>query len=239
MCGRYTLTNPAKFFEQCPWVTGWAQTPTSRYNIAPGQRMMMVAATSPYAATEGRWGLSGRFSDGAQTLRLLINARRETVLQKPMFQHWFRTQRCLIPADGFYEWPAEKPSARGDTNRGPFYFLRHDSLPFAFAGFFVPASPSHASGENQCVILTTAAVGLVADVHPRMPVILDPPAMRTYLQSTPEHAVHDSLTMDMKGALRMYRVGAQVNRNGWDNADCILSVDDAASRDSGSQNHLF
>ena len=238
MCGRYTLTNPAKFFEQCPWITSWPQSLTPRYNIAPGQRIMMVAAATSNVATEGHWGLSSGFSKDTKAVRWMINARRETVLQKPMFQHWFGTHRCLVPADGFYEWLVEK-AGRGQANRGPFYFLREDRLPFAFAGFFVPASAAPTSGESQCVILTTAAVGLVAKVHSRMPVILDPPSMRAYLQGTPEQAVRDSLTMEMDRGLQMYRVGAQVNRSGWDDPDCVLPVKDASCGVPESQNRLF
>ncbi|NNM88872.1 MAG: SOS response-associated peptidase [Phycisphaerae bacterium] len=239
MCGRYTLTNPAKFFEQCPWITTWPQGLTPRYNIAPGQRIMMVAAATPNAATEGHWGLSSRFSNSAKAVRWLINARRETVLQKSMFQHWFGTHRCLIPADGFYEWPAEKAMGRGQASRGPFHFRRRDGLAFAFAGFCVPASVSHTLGESQCMILTTTAVGLVAKVHPRMPVILDPPSMRAYLEGTPEQAVRDFLTMDMDSGLQMYRVGAQVNHSGWDGPDCVVPAEEALCEDLGSQKSLF
>ena len=239
MCGRYTLTNPAKVFELCSWVASWPQETEARYNIAPGQRVMMVAGPEPYAGIEGRWGLTGKFSGRAKTPGLLINARRETVLLKPMFQRWFRTQRCLIPADGFYEWPADKRVGRGSAGGGPFYFVRQDGRPFAFAGFFASAIGSDGQAERQCVILTKAAAGPVATIHPRMPVIVSPTSMQAYLQCAPEDAVLDRLSIDANEDLRMYRVGTGVNRSGWDDPGCILPVAEPSAREADTKDTLF
>jgi putative SOS response-associated peptidase YedK len=168
MCGRYTLhTSPARLAEhfQVPLLVALAP----RFNIAPAQTVPAVCQGGA-----GRelvmlyWGLVPYWAKAARTGYRLINARAETVAVKPAFRAAFRQRRCLIPADGFYEW---RP---GPKARQPYYITLNDGQLFAFAGLW-----EHWEGEDgqkieSCTLIVTAANTLVQAIHERMPVILAP-----------------------------------------------------------------
>jgi putative SOS response-associated peptidase YedK len=167
MCGRFRLTTPEELIADAFGVTD-ASGLAPRYNIAPSQRVATVrpAASGSRTVAWSTWGVfRPTVSDeAAETANgLLINARSETAAKKPIFREAFRTARCLIPADGFYEW------RRAGSRREPFHIQLHDGQPFAFAGLWLPAE---ATAQDACVILTTDANALVARIHDRMPVIL-------------------------------------------------------------------
>ena len=162
MCGRYTLTTPADL------ITSHFDLPerpeiVSRYNIAPSQETLIVAARRDgmRAAGSAIWGLK---TTAATTKRPLINARIETVDQKPAFREAFSRRRCLVPADGFYEWQS------GPHGKIPHYFSLGDGQPFAFAGIWNQPPPD--SDLVTFALLTTEPNQIVRAVHRRMPVIL-------------------------------------------------------------------
>ncbi len=141
-----------------------------RWNIPPTSPVLAISADGhDRAASMMRWGLTpsrGRNSKSAP--RLLFNARAETIDQRPIFRSAFAGRRCLVPANGFYEWKA----GAGRT-KTPQWVSHRDGHPVAFAGIWYAAQPSDES-QAVCVIITTAANALVASIHDRMPVILPP-----------------------------------------------------------------
>lgn len=162
MCGRFTLKTPiekaAKHFKATP-----PPNVAARYNIAPSQEVLAVRDTG-----EGRelsfltWGLIPSWSKEPKGI---INARAETLLEKPSFREAFKHRRCLIPADGFYEWKKET------HGKQPYYFQLKDGELFAFAGIW----ETWTQGEDKattCAIITTQPNELLSPVHNRMPAIL-------------------------------------------------------------------
>ncbi len=166
MCGRFTLQTPAKTLVKQFQVT---ETPTveARYNIAPTQAILAVHETP-----DGRemkllkWGLVPSWAKDASMGARLINARSETVAEKPAFRDAFKRRRCLIPSDGFYEWQ------RTEGKKQPFFFQLKDGQPFVFAGLWDRWTGDDGKVIESCTILTTAANELLVPVHDRMPVIL-------------------------------------------------------------------
>ena len=134
----------------------------------------------------------------------MINARAETVAEKPAFRNAFRRRRCLIPADGFYEW--EK---RPDGAKQPWRITLESGAPFAFAGLWEHWSGADGSEAESCTIVTTAAADSIARIHERMPVILDRADFPAWLSGTPEEA--QTLLQPCRGALRSYTVSSRVN----------------------------
>ena len=162
MCGRFTLTDPARVkLGRMNDVDLSILVP--RYNIAPSQNVLtIVERESVREAAVLQWGLIPAWSKSAKGI---INARVETIAQKPSFNDSFQKRRCLIPADGFYEWE------RNGKISQPYYFRMKDGEPFAFAGVW-----DRWKGAGQtitsCAILTTTANELLAKIHHRMPVIV-------------------------------------------------------------------
>jgi putative SOS response-associated peptidase YedK len=166
MCGRFAQrTDPkglAKSFKvaEVPGVE-------PRYNIAPTQEVLGV-----YASGDGRemtsykWGLIPSWAKDTSMGARLINARSETVQEKPAFREAFKKRRCIIPADGFYEWQ------RTDGKKQPFFFRMRDESPFGFAGLWERWEGEGGQVINSCAILTTEANEVLRPVHDRMPVIL-------------------------------------------------------------------
>jgi putative SOS response-associated peptidase YedK len=168
MCGRYTLTRPAPDVAAHLRVAVPEQTP--RWNIAPTQPVLCVrqTGTGQAEAVLLRWGLVPSWAADLSIGNRLLNARAETVREKPAFRTAFQRRRCLIAADGFYEWQTV------GKRKQPVHFRLGDGGPFAFAGLWERWSPPGAPPVETCTILTTAANELVRPVHERMPVILDP-----------------------------------------------------------------
>lgn len=169
MCGRFTLTTPASalalaFGLEAP------EAITPRYNIAPTQVVAIIrAASSARRLTQARWGLIPSWAKDAAIGARLINARAETVAEKPSFRRALRAQRCLIPADGFFEWSTE-----GRTKQP--YLIRLAGAPaFGFAGLWESwRPPDGGAAVESCTIVTTEAHPTLRRLHDRMPVILPP-----------------------------------------------------------------
>jgi putative SOS response-associated peptidase YedK len=174
MCGRFTLRVPASVvaeqfavFETLPW--------RARYNIAPSQPVAAVRLATASTKAERprelvwlRWGLIPSWADDPAIGNRLINARAETAAQKPAFRAAMRQRRCLVVADGFYEWQ------RTGKRKVPYLIRLRDESPFGFAGLWESwEGPDH-SAIQSCTILTTEANDLVRPVHDRMPVIIAP-----------------------------------------------------------------
>ena len=133
-----------------------------------------------------RWGLVPSWAKSPDTGLKMINARLETATEKPAFRRAFERFRCLIVADGFYEW-RRGPSPTGGPKQ-PFHITRDDGQPFAFAGLWSIWHAEDGDTLRTCTILTTAANSAIASLHDRMPVILDPGAESAWLDTSPRRA---------------------------------------------------
>ena len=179
MCGRYTLTDPdprlLRFRFGLTEAARIEQEP--RYNVAPTDPVLAIRLNELGEREPGtlRWGLIPHYADPDAFDRLLINARAETVAEAPAFGDAFRTHRCLIVADGFYEWREE------ETGKKPVWITRPSREAFAFAGLWARARRSDGSPIHSCAIVTCAPGEVVAPIHDRMPVILDQDAESAWL----------------------------------------------------------
>lgn len=171
MCGRFTLQIPIDVLIE---IFGISELPSftvePRYNIAPTQQIPVVRQYADYQTHLDmmRWGLIPSWAKDGPVGPPLINARSETVTEKPAFRQAIKYRRCLIPASGFYEWRRE------GTQKVPHYIRLKDGSPMIFASIWESGKGPDGKLVDTCSILTTAANDLVASLHDRMPVILLP-----------------------------------------------------------------
>lgn len=192
MCGRFTLRTPLSvLIERFQLDVNAARQLAlfePRYNIAPTQEILAVRVDAQSGQREPamlRWGLIPSWSKEPQGGPPMINARGESIAEKPSFRTAVRRRRCLIPADGFYEW---QKAGAGSAKKQPYYIRYKDNRPFAFAGLWeswsaklstVVDAMSHEAVDTplhieSCTIVTTSATKALSEVHDRMPVILEP-----------------------------------------------------------------
>lgn len=208
----------------------------ARYNIAPTQEVLAVREVDGVReASMLRWGLIPSWSKEPAGGPPMINARSETLAEKPTFRTAFRRRRCIIPADGFYEW---KKSAEGaKENKQPYYIHRPDGEVFGFAGLWDTWAPKSGVPKNEasegpsldgrrvesCTIVTTAANRTMAELHDRMPVILAPSDYALWLDPTVEDpgTLHHLLESCGEDELVAEPVSTHVNRVANDDPRCI------------------
>lgn len=174
MCGRYTLTRSIREVEERFNVAEAAQTSLEpRYNVAPGQDLPVVTRHSPNQLEVMRWGLVPSWAKDTKIGYQMINARAEGIEAKPAFRKPFRSQRCIVPSTGFYEW--QKVNSR---QKIPYFFtLKHTASEnplFGFAGLYDIHFDEAGNKLKTYTIITTEANELVGQIHDRMPVILKP-----------------------------------------------------------------
>lgn len=178
MCGRYTLIRLAEFTDLFPWIRWSGELPPPRYNIAPQQQVTAVLNEPEPREDLLRWGLVPSWSRDPTIGQRMINARAETLSEKPSFRNALRRRRCILPADGFYEWQGEA----GGKTRTPYHITLIDGRPFALAGLWeVWRDPGGGEPLRTCTIITTTPNELMRPIHNRMPVILDASAARQWL----------------------------------------------------------
>ncbi len=176
MCGRFTLRSNLNLILQ-QFELDEVPDLTPRYNIAPTQSVPAIRATETgRSLTMLRWGLIPSWSKDEKMGNRLLNARSETAAEKPSFRTAFRRRRCLVVADGFYEWKKSGPTKR--PVKQPYFIHRGDDRPFAFAGLWEtwrgPRGAELPTPIESCTILTTEPNELMQSIHDRMPVILSP-----------------------------------------------------------------
>ncbi|MEX2317368.1 MAG: SOS response-associated peptidase [Pirellulales bacterium] len=238
MCGRFTLRTPASVliahFDLEVRAEQQLELFKPRYNIAPTQEIVVVRADPTdrrRTVTTLRWGLVPSWSKEPLGGPPQINARAETLADKPTFRTAFRRRRCLIPADGFYEWQQAASGGRG--KKQPFYIHRPDNAPFAFAGLWEawtarsgPALPGDAVAPlsiESCTIVTTAANERLRELHERMPVVLAPADYGLWLDPHVEEPASLAHLLAPCGPAELVAepVSTHVNRVANDGPQCI------------------
>ncbi len=222
MCGRYTLgVTPARLAE----AFDLAEVPDfePRYNIAPSQRAPVIVATpGERRIAMLRWGLVPFWAKDPKIGTRMINARAESLAEKPSFRTALRTHRCLVPADGFYEW---QPRGRG---KQPFHVRRSDARPFAMAGLFDTWHRGQPDEIASFTIVTTDANDLVRPIHARMPAILEGPGVKAWLDpETPPSVLAALLAPPTCAGFEGYPVTTRVNSPANDDASCRERLPDA------------
>ena len=166
MCGRYSLIADINELEERFGFVSGGLTHVPNYNVAPTQNVLTVVNREEREATHMRWGLIPSWAKSASVGIRMINARAETVAERNSFRTAFRRRRCLILADGFYEWQ------RNGSKKRPLRITMADGEPFAFAGLWETWKDPEGELVRSCAIITTEANDLVRPIHDRMPVIL-------------------------------------------------------------------
>jgi putative SOS response-associated peptidase YedK len=185
MCGRFTLKTPAsQLLQQLPLSIDFESLGDlpPRYNIAPIQNIIAFTAAEDNIATLSmRWGLVPHWADDLAIGNNMINARSETVKEKPTFKRPFAKQRCLVPADGYFEWKASETDSK--SSKQPFWIHLPEEKPFLFAGLW--DWNLKATGEKifSCTIFTTEAAPEISHLHDRMPVLIPAEAYDVWLRS--------------------------------------------------------
>ena len=233
MCGRYRLSRRKQlieeYFDTSPWEDAW----NPRFNIAPTQPVPVIRQHPKepirQISTMG-WGLIPHWAKDASGAASAINARSETAAEKPVFRDPLRLRRCLIPADGFYEW------RRTTTSKQPFCFEVNDGELFAFAGLWDGWKDSNGRWVKTCSILTTTPNAVTSAVHGRMPAILDPASYDVWLDPGMQDAAAISELLKPYDARRMrcYPVSTRINHVANDDEECSRAVETTAS-----QSNLF
>ena len=207
MCGRYSLTLPTDAVGRLFGVdVERAPALNPHYNIAPSQTVVAIRLAGTSGSRELaflQWGFVPGWARDPTSMNQPINARGESVESKPMFRDAFRKRRCLIPADGFYEW---KQTAHG---KQPWRIERADGAPFAFAGLWDRWQGRDGKVIESCVIITTDANEAMRPIHDRMPVILDIGRFGPWLEASPVEA--SDLIEPWHGELTAFPVSRRLN----------------------------
>jgi putative SOS response-associated peptidase YedK len=224
MCGRYRLSRRKQiieeYFDTSPWEDDWSP----RYNVAPTQPVPVIRQHPKepvrQISTMG-WGLVPHWAQDASVAARTINARSETAAEKPAFRDPIRFRRCLIPADGFYEW------ARKGTSKQPYCFEVNEGELFAFAGLWDGWKDASGNWLKTCSILTTTPNAVTVTIHDRMPVILEPESFDLWLDPgmTNVQVVSELLKPFDAGLMRCYPVSNRVNHVANDDEECSRPIE--------------
>jgi putative SOS response-associated peptidase YedK len=219
MCGRFTITlDPGDLREEL----AIAEVPPDwrpRYNAAPTQLVGAVTDADARKMEWFRWGLIPFWARDMSIGNRMINARAETIMEKPSFRQAFQKRRCIIPADGFFEW---RKSAEGKTPSTPYYITLKEREPFAFAGLWETWRNPEGEEILSCTIITTAANELMLPIHDRMPVILPKEVCWQWLQPAPQHELVQMLRPLDPALMQAVVVGRSVNNPGFDSPENIV-----------------
>jgi putative SOS response-associated peptidase YedK len=225
MCARYVVEYPSQVAEHLAEALGVVMPPVkARHNVAPTQVVPVVPNLFPLHVEQFRWGLVPRWAKDLKIGHKTINARVETLAEKPSFREALKRRRCLVLADGFYEWLDE------GGRKQPLLFRRKGGGPFAFAGLWDEWRSPEGEILQTFTIVTTASNELIRPFHDRMPVILSPAAYRNWLEEG-ELRPDDALRVLAPGAsggsgveLEFTRVSTAANDPRVDTPECVRPV---------------
>ncbi len=215
MCGRYTLTiDPADLQDMLEL----GELPPDlhpRYNIAPTQPVAVVTSADDRKVEFFQWGLIPSWSKDPAIGSRMINARAETLAEKPAYRVPFARKRCLILADGFFEWK------QVDKSKRPFFIQLKSREPFAFAGLWDTWAAPTGEAKRTCTIVTCEPNELMSELHNRMPVILDKSLMWDWLDPAATPIGLRALLIPYAKPMSAYAVSRLVNQPGSDSPTCI------------------
>ncbi|EDL58605.1 SOS response-associated peptidase [Gimesia maris] len=221
MCARFFLFSPDEEIMRLFQLVTFPQI-SPRYNIAPSQPVLAIVQNQDeYQVRHFQWGfIPGWFKNPAPG-QAMINARSETASSKPAFKNAFRYRRCLIPANGFYEW-----KSTGNRSRQAMCVRLREEPLFAMAGLWEQWQSPDGTELDTCTVLTTAANPLLESIHPRMPVILHPEQYARWLsaESTPAPQLQKILQTYPAEEMQVYPVSSQVNKVSHDSPDCLTPI---------------
>jgi putative SOS response-associated peptidase YedK len=233
MCGRYRLSRRKQLIEEYFASASGDDEWTPRFNIAPTQPVPVIRQHPKEPVRElslMRWGLIPSWAKDSSVAASMINARSETAATKPAFRDALKSRRCLIPADGFYEW------VRTAKAKQPYCFEVNDGELFAFAGLWDRWKNPSGEWVKTCSILTTTPNAVTSAVYDRMPVILDPDSYDLWLDPGMTNATAASELLKPYDArlMRCYPVSSRINHVANDDEECSVPVELAEV-----QNNLF
>src|SRR5262245_50642107 len=219
MCGRYAITTAPEAIRQ---LFRYLEQPNfpPRYNVAPTQPVPIVRMTEGKRQLAlVRWGLIPAWVKDPRTFSLVINARGESVLDKPAFRNAIKRRRCLFPADGFYEWK------RDGERKQPWFVRLKSGQPMAFAGLWETWMGPNGEEQETAAIVTTTASRSIAHIHDRMPVIVPPEAFDFWLDPQVDGETAAALlTPAPDAAIEAYEVSSAVNRTANDSPELLLPL---------------
>jgi len=229
MCGRYRLSRRKQiieeYFDTSPWDDDWSP----RYNIAPTQPVPVIRQHPKEPVRQVstmRWGLIPNWARDASIASGTINAKSETASTKPAFRDPLKFRRCLIPADGFYEWK------RTSTGKQPYCFEVNEGELFAFAGIWDGWRDGSGKWLKTCSILTTIPNAVTATVHDRMPVVLHPDNYDLWLDPGMQDvaAISELLKPYDARLMRCYAVSTRLNHVANDDEECSRPIESAENQ---------
>lgn len=221
MCGRFAQFSPVSLLREALDIRAVKCDPVQSYNVAPSQDVLAVVYSGERILTKFFWGISPRIYKESTKPPLLINARFETLEEKPSFREAYKFRRCLIPADGFYEWEKTGPK------KEPWFFTVQSNRPFAFAGIWEKRREKDKSTRCAFAVITTEATRPVSGIHNRMPVILDKKVYENWLnpdENDPKN-VKEIIKEGVISGLNGYPVSRRVNSVSNNDPSCIEPVD--------------
>jgi putative SOS response-associated peptidase YedK len=223
MCGRYVIISSPDAIRA---LFGYDERPNfpPRYNVAPTQPIPVVRlAEGKRSFALMRWGFIPSWVKDPKTVSLLINARGESVLDKPAFRNAMRRRRCLIPADGFYDWRAGEP-------KRPYFVRPKSGAPLAFAGLWETWTGPNGEEIDTVAIVTTRANRMLSAIHERMPVIVAPEGIDLWLDCAKVDAMTAAalIVPAPEALLECYEISPAVNRVANDSAELIAPASAAA-----------
>lgn len=221
MCGRFAFFSPREALIQA-FPVAFGLLPEPRFNVAPSQNVLIIRADEAGSlfAESCRWGLVPFWAKDAAIGNRMINARAETIAEKPAYRQSFNLRRCLIVADGFYEWQ------QNEQGKQPYFISRSDNQPFGMAGLWDQWTKGPGDPLRSCTVITVPASAFMQRLHHRMPVLMDWDAGRRWLDpATASPQLTQQLFGGQPSALQAWQVSKKVNNPINDSADLIERVD--------------
>jgi putative SOS response-associated peptidase YedK len=218
MCGRFSLTTGEAILNERFRLAGGIEPYVARYNCAPTQKLAVITQEEPRRLSYFRWGLIPFWAKDEKIGNKMINARAESIEEKPSYRNAFSKRRCLVPADGFYEW-------KNENGKTPYRITLKDQQPFAMAGIWETWKNTEGRLIHSFSIITTAANELMKAIHDRMPVILTPENEETWLKSNDPREIRELLHPFEPEKMQAYEVSKLVNSPRNDDPALVLPVD--------------